>query len=89
MQNNQKKGKHANEICCICSKNLRKGFNQEELEEESKPKAGFVTPFGVYEPNRLLFGLANGPAFFSSIMQKILGHLPFIRVYIDDITIAY
>ena len=67
---------------------LRKGFYQLELSEESKHKAGFTTPFGIFEFNRLPFGLSNGPAFFSSVMQNILGDLPFIRVYIDDITIA-
>ena len=67
---------------------LRKGFYQLLLSEKSKHKAGFTTPFGIFEFNRLPFGLSNGPAFFSAVMQNILSDLPFIRVYIDDITIA-
>ena len=45
---------------------LRKGFYQLELSESSKHKAGFTTPFGIFEFNRLPFGLANGPAYFSN-----------------------
>ena len=66
---------------------MRKGFYQIELEEKSKHKAGFITSFGIYEFNRLPFGLSNGPAFFSAIMANCLGDLPFVKVYIDDITI--
>ena len=67
---------------------LRKGFYQLELSKNSRMKAGFTTPFGIYEFKRLPFGLANGPAFFSSVMSNILGKYNFVRVYIDDITIA-
>ena len=73
-------------IFSICD--LRKGFNQAEVEEACRHKAGFVTPFGIYEPNVLNFGLANGPAFFSSIMQNIFCKYDFIRVYIDDLSLA-
>ena len=66
----------------------RKGFNQMTLSEQIRHKAGFITPFGLFEPNRLPFGLTNGPAYFSAAMQNILSDLPFVRVYIDDITIA-
>jgi len=58
------------------------------MDESSKHKAGFITPIGIFEPNVLNFGLSNGPAFFSSVMQNIFSHLPFIRVYIDDLSIA-
>ena len=67
---------------------LRKGFNQALMDETCKHKAGFITPIGIFEPNVLNFGLSNGPAFFSSVMQNIFSHLPFIRVYIDDLSIA-
>ena len=67
---------------------LFKGFNQMELDEESKKKAGFITSNGIYEYNRIPFGLQNGPAFFTAAMKTILGDLKFVKVYIDDITIS-
>jgi hypothetical protein len=36
---------------------LRKGYFQIALDEETKHKCGFVAPFGIYEFNRLPFGL--------------------------------
>ena len=59
-----------------------------ELDEESKKKAGFITSNGIYEYNRIPFGLQNGPAFFTAAMKTILGDLKFVKVYIDDITIS-
>ena len=55
---------------------LRKGFHQFEIEEEDK--LGFITKNGVWEYNRMPFGVTNGPTFFSAVMQNILGDLPVI-----------
>jgi len=68
--------------------NLRKGFYQLELSESARYKAGFVTSFGIFEFNRLPFGVMNGPAIFCSVMQNIFGDVEFVKVYIDDITIS-
>ena len=67
---------------------LRKGFHQFEIEEEDKHKLGFITKNGVWEYNRMPFGVTNGPTFFSAVMQNILGDLPFIKIYVDDFAIA-
>jgi hypothetical protein len=67
---------------------LRKGFHQFEIEEEDKHKLGFITKNGVWEYNRMPFGVTNGPTFFSAVMQSILGDLPFIKIYVDDFAIA-
>ena len=67
---------------------LRKGFHQLEIEESDKYKLGFITRNGVWEYNRLPFGVTNGPTFFSAVMQNILGDLPYVKIYIDDFSIA-
>ena len=66
---------------------VRKGFHQISVREDCRHKTGFITPFGIYEYNRLPFGLSNGPAVFSAVMRNIFGDLDFVKVYIDDITI--
>ena len=46
---------------------LRSGYYHINLDEESKAKTAFVTPFGKYEFNSVLFGLAQAPAIFPTI----------------------
>lgn len=64
---------------------LRSGYWQVKLDEESKELTAFSTPDGHYEFLRLPFGLKNAPAEFSRIMHMILGNLNFVEIYLDDI----
>ena len=48
----------------------------------------FVTPFGKYEFNMVLFGLAQAPAYFQALINKVLQVLhKFAVTYLDDIII--
>lgn len=66
---------------------LKSGYWQVKMAEESIPKTAFSTPDGHYEFLRLPFGLKNAPAEFSRIMHQILGDLSFVQIFLDDITI--
>jgi hypothetical protein len=66
---------------------LKSGFHQIPLAEESKQYTSFLTPDGAYEFNVCPFGLKNMPFEFSRIMQKVLGDLPYVSIFIDDITV--
>jgi hypothetical protein len=66
---------------------LLSGFHQLKLSEESKPKTAFSTGRGHYQFVRCPFGLKNLPADFSLFMHSILGNLPYVEIYLDDITI--
>ena len=69
---------------------LRSGYWQVEMEEESKPLTAFsVGPLGFYECNRMSFGLCNAGATFQRLMEKCMGemHLNECLVFIDDILI--
>jgi len=68
---------------------LAAGYWQVELDEAAKAKSAFVTPFGLYEWNRMPFGLCNAPGTFQRLMNHILGDLvPSIcLVYLDDIIV--
>jgi hypothetical protein len=52
-------------------------------------KTAFTSPFGLYEFNRLPFGLCNAPATFQRLMQAVVGDLMFqiLLVYLDDLLV--
>ena len=76
--------------CTAGSKlDLESGFNQIGVTEEDKAKTAFITPFGLFEYNRMPFGLCNAPACFARLMQACLNEQIFqiLFVYLDDILI--
>ena len=66
---------------------LRSGFYHIALGKESRAKTAFVTPFGKYEFLQVPFGLAQVPAFFQHLMNKVLDNCSFAMTYLDDIII--
>ena len=66
---------------------LKSGYYQIPLDEESKKYTAFNTSDGAYEFNVTPFGLKNAPFECSRIMKTLFGDLPFVDVFIDDITI--
>ena len=49
---------------------LRSGYYHIELGQSSCTKTAFVTPFGKYEFNMVLFGLAQAPAYFHYLVKS-------------------
>ena len=68
---------------------MLKGFWQVPIEESSKQYTAFITHDGVFEYNRMPFGLANSPACFMRLMTSVLQGLMWeiCLVYIDDIIV--
>ena len=56
-------------------------------EKSSRAKTAFVMPFGKYEFLMVPFGLAQAPAYFQLLMNKVLKGLKFTMTYLDDIII--
>lgn len=52
--------------------NIRWGYNNIQIKEEDQWKAAFKTPFGLYEPMVMYFGLTNSPSTFCRAMKKML-----------------
>lgn len=71
------------------SLDLKSGYYQIKMNDESIHKTAFITEEGHYEFLRLPFGLANAPSCFQQMMNKVIGNLRFDKViiYLDDILI--
>jgi len=69
------------------SLDLRSGYHQMLMEEESRSLTSFVTKYGTYQFNVLPFGVANGPPAFSRLIKSLLGHVKGVITYMDDILI--
>ena len=73
--------------------NIWWGYNNICIKEEDRWKVVFKTPFSLYKPTVMYFGLTDSPATFCQAMKKILWPL-LIRYhhnffdYIDDLLIA-
>ena len=66
---------------------LRSGYYHIALGKDSRAKTAFVMPFGKYEFLQVPFGLAQAPAFFQHLMNKVLDNCSFAMTYLDDIII--
>ena len=64
----------------------RSGYHHIALGKDSRAKTAFVTPFGEYE-FLVPFGLAQAPAYFQLLMNKVLEGLSYAMTYLDDIVI--
>ena len=57
--------------------NLHAGYHHIPLDEDSISKTALTSPFGKYEYLKVPFGLAQAPAYFQELMNKVLKDLPF------------
>ena len=68
---------------------LASGYYQVAMDEKDKAKTAFTSPFGLYEYERMAFGLCNAPATFQRLMHATMNDLIFqvMLVYLDDILV--
>ena len=73
---------------------MKSGYHQVGLAEDSKANTAFtVGPLGLFEYNRLPFGLSNAPATYQRLMEECLegihdGDEQFCQIYLDDVIVA-
>lgn len=70
---------------------LKCGFNQLPLTEESKPKTAFIVGGNVWQYRRLPMGLTSAPAYFVAAVNKALAkgiQEGYVRSFFDDILIS-
>lgn len=75
--------------CLFSTLDLASGYNQVPVTEADRPKTAFCTPFGLFEWNRMPFGLCNAPSTFQRLMQRIFGDQQgqSLLLYFDDIVV--
>src|SRR6266540_2394778 len=71
------------------SLDLASWYWQVEMELKSREVTAFITPWGLFEWNRMPFGLCNIPATFQRLMNQVLRKYlrKFVLIYLDDIII--
>lgn len=64
---------------------LASACNQVEVRPDDRHKTAFTTPIGLYEYNRMPFGLCNVPGTFQRLMQMIFREelLQILLVYLE------
>ena len=69
---------------------LASGFWQVSMDKASQEKTAFTTHAGLYEFQKMPFGLANAPATFQRLMEVVLHGLAreVCFVYLDDIVVV-
>ena len=60
-----------------------KAYHQGFVRKESQPLTAFITPWGLFQWERIPFGLTNAPAAFQRHMEHCSGELQ------DDICLPY
>ena len=72
----------------ISTLDLAKGYWQIPMDEGSRDKTAFTTPFGLFEFEVMPFGLHSVPATFQRMINHVLQDCcNFARAYIDDIVV--
>ena len=68
---------------------LTSGFWQIPIKKEDRHKTAFVTSEGLFEWNRMPFGLASSPAYFQRLMDLVIQGMKWTCAiaYVDDIII--
>lgn len=67
---------------------LKEGFWQVELDDQSSKICSFSTPFGCYRFLRLPYGINVSAEVFQKLNTKYFGDIEGVHIYIDDILIA-
>ena len=67
---------------------LKSGFWQIPLADETKELTAFSTPEGHFQFKVMPFGLRNAPVTFSRLMGYVFRNLKGVQIYLDDIIVA-
>ena len=75
--------------CTVWSKlDLKQGYHQLTLDEQTREIATFSTPWGNYRPKRLVFGARSSQDAFDDVMYRIFGNIPRCLNQRDDILLG-
>ena len=66
---------------------LQSGYWQIEVDSKDREKTAFITKYGLFEYNKMPFGVCNGPSTFQRCMELVLKGLQWetLLIYLDDV----
>ena len=67
---------------------LKQAFQQIELDEVSKELLTVNTHRGLYQPQRVQYGVHSATGIFQREIERILKGIPFVLVRVDDILVT-
>ena len=67
---------------------LSQAYQQVSLDEDSKKLVVINTHKGLFQYNRMPFGISSAPGIFQRVMESLLQGIPHVVVYLDDILIT-
>ncbi|KAK3712034.1 hypothetical protein QZH41_000190 [Actinostola sp. cb2023] len=67
---------------------LRQAYHQMEVTEESKKYLTINTHKGLFQYNRLVFGVTSSPAIWQRAMDQVLQGIPGVQCILDDMIIT-
>ncbi|KAK4468996.1 hypothetical protein MN116_000138 [Schistosoma mekongi] len=67
---------------------LSDAYSQVEVDDDSKPYLTINTHRGLYQYNRLPFGVKPAPAIFQQLMDIMISNLDCVAAYLDDIIVV-
>lgn len=73
---------------CFSVIDLADAYLQVELDDASRKMAVINTHRGLFEYQRLPFGVNSAPGIFQGIMDQLLGGIKGVQPYLDDVIIA-
>lgn len=75
--------------CWFSTLDLASRYNQVPVAEQDKPKTAFCTLFGLFEWNRMPFGLCNTTSTFQQLMQRMFRNqqCQSLLLYLEDIAV--
>ena len=67
---------------------MSQAYQQICLDDESKRDVVINTSKGLFQYDRLPFGISSAPGIFQRVMENLLRGIPKVVVYLDDILIT-
>ena len=67
---------------------MSQAYLQLQLDDTSKQYVTVNTHHGLFQYNRLLFGVSAAPAFFQRCMENLLRGCQGVSVYLDDLLVT-
>ena len=67
---------------------LSNAYQQVVIDEASRKLTTINTSKGLFEYERLPYGISSGPGIYQRIMEQLLVYIPMTVLYLDDILVS-